>query len=110
VDLQVAGVTSTAFTVTWSAPPTEDHNGIIQQYLVLITEENTGTQLMIYSTTSSKTVESKVLSFNNYTIIVTAVTVNSGPFSSPVMVTTLEDGKFLPIEGGTMFYGIIYSA
>ena len=93
MDIQVSAVTSTEFTVTWSAPPSEDHNGIIQQYLVLLTEEGTGRLLMFYSTTTSQVVESQVLPYNNYTIIVAAVTVNSGPFSSPITITTLEDGK-----------------
>jgi len=94
MDVQVSGVTSTGFTVTWSGPLAEDHNGVIQHYLVLLTEENTGRQIMFYSTTTSQIIESQVQPYNNYTVLVAAVTVSLGPFSSPITITTLEDGKF----------------
>lgn len=88
----ISAVTSTGFLVSWSAPPTVDHNGNIRSYLLNLTEENTGDSVQFTSNTNSLRVESRH-PYYNYTCVVAAVTVAAGPFSTPATVTTLEDGK-----------------
>ncbi len=81
------------FTISWLPPPSEDHNGVIQGYLIGLTEESTGRQFSLTSTNTNLTVESLIRPYNNYSVSLSAVTLSSGPVSSPVMVTTLEDGE-----------------
>ena len=92
VRVQVSIVTSVGFTVTWFPPPGEDHNGVIQEYFLNLIEENTGRQFSLTSTSTSLRIDSQIHPYYNYTTLVSAVTVNAGPFSSPVTTTTLEDG------------------
>ena len=89
----VANVTSTSFILSWRSPLTEDHNGIIRQYLINITEENTDTLLQLTSTELS-TVVNFLHPFYNYTCTIAAVTIEASAYSTPITVTTLEEGKF----------------
>ena len=89
--VQISAVSSTGFLVSWSAPVASDHNGNIRRYTINITEENTGSQLQFTSNTNSFRVESRH-PYYNYTCRVAAVTVATGPYSEPTVVTTLEDG------------------
>lgn len=87
-------VNSSGFTLTWSDPPPEDHNGIIRQYAIHITELNTGLE---YTLTSVEIQTSVYFlhPFYNYTIAVSAVTNQPGPFSIPLNVRTSEHSKIL---------------
>ncbi len=87
----ISAVTSSGFLLFWSAPPAVDHNGNIRSYSINITEVDTGNWLLFTSNTNNFRVESRH-PFYNYTCIVSAVTVAAGPYSTPVAVTTLEDG------------------
>ena len=93
-NVQLSAVSSSGFLLSWSAPPAVNHNGIIRNYTINITEENTGRWIQLTSNTNSQRVESLHPHYN-YTCVVSAVTVAAGPYSSPVFVTTLEDGKGL---------------
>ena len=84
-------MSSSGFLLSWSAPPAVNHNGIIRNYTINITEENTGRQLQLTSNTNSQRVES-LHPYYNYTCAVSTVTVAAGPYSVPVAITTLEDG------------------
>lgn len=78
--------------VSWDAPPTEHQNGEVRQYIVNITEDNTG--LMWQE--GSETRELKLNSLHpyyNYSCQVAAVTVSMGPFGETITVTTLQDRK-----------------
>lgn len=87
-------VNSSGFTLTWSDPPPEDHNGIIRQYAIHITELITGLE---YTLTSVEIQTSVYFlhPFYNYTIAVSAVTNQPGPFSIPLNVRTSEHSKIL---------------
>ena len=88
----MSAVSSSGFLLSWSAPPAVNHNGIIRNYTINIMEENTGRQLQFTSNTNSQRVES-LHPYYNYTCVVSAVTVAAGPYSAPVAITTLEDGR-----------------
>lgn len=89
--MSISGVTSTGFTLSWNHPPEEDWNGQIRHFFVNITEVNTGMQYEL--TTASNTVEINFLHpFYTYLCSVAAVTVSSGPYSTPVPVTTTSAG------------------
>ena len=90
--VQLSAVSSSGFLLSWSAPPADNHNGIIRNYTINITEENTGRQLQLTTNTNSQRVES-LHPYYNYTCVVSAVTVAAGPYSQPVSITTLQDGK-----------------
>jgi len=85
-------VNSSGFTLTWSSPPPEDHNGIIRQYAVHIIELITGLE---YTLTSVEIQKSMYFlhPFYNYTIAVSAVTNQPGPFSAAIHVITSQGGK-----------------
>ena len=73
-------------------PPAVDHNGIIRNYSVIVTEENTGRRILLTSHTSSGQRVDSLHPYYNYTCVVAAVTVNAGPYSTPVTITTAEAG------------------
>ena len=85
-------VNSSGFTLTWSDPPPEDHNGIIRQYAVHITELITGLEYTLTSVEIQKSVYF-LHPFYNYIIAVSAVTNQPGPFSAAIRVITSQGGK-----------------
>lgn len=89
--VQITGVSSTGFLVSWMMPPAVDHNGIIRNYTVSIAEENTGRLTLLTSYTSSQRIDS-IHPYYNYTCTVAAVTVSAGPFSAPITIITAEAG------------------
>ena len=92
VSVAAASVTSTGFLLSWSSPPLEDHNGVIRNYSIAITELNTGNVVNLVSQTTSQLFDS-LQPYYNYSVQVAAVTVAPGPLSTASIITTLEDGK-----------------
>ena len=92
VNIIASNIGATSFLLSWSDPPPEDHNGIIRQYRLNITEENTMTTFeMTLATTQMMLLF--LHPYYNYSCAVSAVTVQPGPYSLPIRVTTAEDGK-----------------
>lgn len=104
--VEISEVGTTGFVVSWSLPPATDHNGIIRNYTLSITEENTGRRILTTSRTLSQRVES-LHPYYNYTCEVAAVTVSAGPFSEPIIVTTAEAGKFIA-NHSTFLYNLCF--
>ena len=75
----------------WQNPPPEDHNGIIRLYFINITEEETGRQFQLTSSTPYILVEF-LHPFYTYVSTVAASTVDIGPYSPPLTVRTQEAG------------------
>lgn len=92
VSVTAASLTSTGFLLSWASPPAEDHNGVIRNYSISLTELNSGNMLQLVSQTTSQLFDS-LQPYYNYSVQVAAVTVAPGPFSAPLVITTLEDGK-----------------
>ena len=83
-------VNSTSISISWSSPNTA--NGIIRHYRVSITNAATGMEEAINSVTTHIQI-AMLTPFNTYSIKVAAFTVGIGPYSEPINVTTLQDGK-----------------
>ena len=67
---------------------------MIREFLINITELNTQQIFNEISVNTSLKI-SKLHSYYNYSISVTAVTVSPGPYSDPITFITSEDSKFI---------------
>ena len=104
-NLRGEALSSTLIHLQWNPPPEEHHNGEIDSYTVLCSEVNTGQSLTQLSTATTNITIDGLHPYYTYNCSVSAVTVDQGPFSAIVSVTTLEDGwsPFIII-----FYTIIF--
>ena len=87
----VVSVSSSSLTLSWDPLPTEEQNGIIRHYSVNITEEDTG-MLLLKTTTIESITLNNLHPYYTYSVQVSASTIDDGPSSLPVLVTTSEDG------------------
>ena len=84
-------ITSTSFYLSWSEPPPADQNGLIRQYLVNITELDTGS-VFSYIATNTEFTAVFLHPYYYYTCSVSAVTVSAGPYSSSQTIRTEING------------------
>ena len=91
VMLTFNNITESRFSLVWQDPPPEDQNGIIRIYFINITEEQTGRHFQLTSSIPHILVEFLHPSYT-YECTVAASTVDIGPYSPPVILTTLESG------------------
>ncbi len=84
---------STSVSLSWSSPPIDLQNGIIRHYEVNLTEMETGT-VLTYTTVNTNISVSALHPAYTYLCSVAAVTVAVGPETDPIVITTLEDGRF----------------
>ena len=82
---------STSLNLTWYPPPIEGQNGIIQFYVILITEVDTNTITEITSNYTYIYLDF-LHAYYTYTFKIAAVTIEQGPFSSGFTLTMPEDG------------------
>ena len=88
-NITTTNITAFSLLLSWNPPPIEHHNGIIREYVVNATEENTGREF--YIMTRSPAVEFQLWFLHphyNYTLAVAAITTSVGPFSYSVEVVT----------------------
>ena len=83
-------ITSSSVTLSWNEIPFEDQNGIVREYIINITEVNTGSIVQKVSTTNSLTLEN-LHPYYTYAVMVAAYTIESGPYSMVFNFTTAED-------------------
>ena len=91
-------------TLCWDPPPDDKQNGIIRQYIIVVTEVDTGVTYTVTSNTSdvtfgvtSDTTEitaDNLLTFHSYRFSIAADTIAIGPFTEEVLVQVPEDGVF----------------
>jgi receptor-type tyrosine-protein phosphatase Q len=75
------------------APPLERQNGLITAYSVNVTNSVTGASVFLSSSGNFITV-AQLSPYTSYLCSVAAQTiVGQGPYTSPITVTTGEDGK-----------------
>ena len=91
-EMRGRALTSTSILVQWDPPPVEHQNGEIESYIIICMEQNTGRTLRLDTTPITNVTISELHPFNSYICNVSAVTVDNGPFSDTINVTTLEDG------------------
>ena len=86
-------IASTSFYIEWDPPSYEDQNGVIQYYVIGVTEVETG---IVYQYTEYSTYIT-VLSLHpayTYQFSIAAYTVGLGPFSEFFNITLAEEGLF----------------
>ena len=89
----VSNTTANSFLLSWNSPPRSSQNGVIRNYTIILTEEDTGREIETATQRTSELFET-LHPFYNYTFQVAAVTVAVGPFSQIRKITTLEDGEY----------------
>ena len=78
--------------LTWDPPSAKMHNGEIQHYLIVVMVTESGEQFQLTSEVTTLTI-GDLHPFYNYSILISAVTIDTGPYSFPVHITTPEDSK-----------------
>ena len=88
-------ISSTQIQLTWQPPARDVQNGPIRLFTVSVSEVQTNTT---YSHTSENfTLQLESLHpFYEYVCLVAAFTIGPGPYTSPLIVRTFEDGECLP--------------
>ena len=84
---------STTILLSWNPPPAGDQNGIIRNYTIGVTEQDTGREFSLVSGDTHEILGSLHPSYT-YAVIISAVTVASGPYSTPLAVQTEEDSEY----------------
>ena len=95
-NLTVEEFTSDSISLSWNPPPFEEQNGLIRQYFVTITRNDTGMSFQQTSNATATTILG-LHPFSTYTIAVAAETVDVGPFTEGVVVRLPEDGMWIII-------------
>ena len=85
-------LSSQSVIITWEPPSPEEQNGHIVEYVINITGLDTGERYQHLSASNNLTI-GLLSPFSTYTCVIAASTsVGIGPFSTVVIVQTLEDG------------------
>ena len=93
-DVQVTAEGSRTLQLSWQPPANRSRNGIIQRYIVNITELDTGSTLQLETNNYDLfVVVGNLHPYYQYSCIVAAETVGLGPFSMAVIIELPEDGK-----------------
>ena len=87
-----SAVDPTTLFLSWSAPPLHQQNGIIRHYYVSLAELETEA-ILNYTTANENMTVTSLHPDYHYQIEISAVTVGTGPTSTPVTVQMPEDGK-----------------
>ena len=88
----MAEKSSSTLTLSWEPPSIESQNGIIRQYVVYITENETDTTTHHYSNTTQLII-SGLHPFYTYKCTVAAETIGVGPFSAILVIQLDEDSE-----------------
>ena len=79
--------------MSWNAPPVNETNGIIVYYLVSVMELESLTE-QEYETEQTSLAVNGLHPYYTFTVMVAAVTIDTGPYSIGYTVQTLADGRF----------------
>ena len=83
---------STSIQLTWEPPIFSGQNGIIEHYIVSVTEAETMRQFVLTSVTTSITAVD-LHPYYTYSFAVSAVTIAEGPYTQALSLQTQQDGK-----------------
>ena len=82
-------VTATSVALAWSAPPTDQHNGVITNYDVRVTREGFPPTFITTISNLLETTINSLVPFTTYFFVVAARTVvGRGPFSTALTIIT----------------------
>jgi len=93
-NISTQSVTSSSFTLNWELPQSSLRNGLVRYFIVSVTENETQT-VSSYHVFDTMRELVGLHPYYNYIVEISAFTVDEGPFSSPITVTTLEAGTCL---------------
>ena len=91
--IAIESVSSTEIVVSWIEPDQENQNGIIRSYDVIALEIETNA-VITQSTVDDIVTLSSLHPYYQYKISVAAVTIDKGPYSSNISVTTDAAGMY----------------
>lgn len=94
VNVSAVAVTPRTIQVAWDPLLTHERNGLVLYYVVMVTVEQTHFTFTLNVTSTSISIPDLHPSYS-YSIEVAAVTINVGPFSEPLIVTTPDDGELV---------------
>lgn len=87
---------STHIYLTWDPPPPEEINGVIREYRINITEEETGTFFQyVVNPDNQILIAGPLHPFYTYHSVIVAFTVAVSPTSTTITVRTEEDSKYM---------------
>lgn len=80
--------------LSWSPPLDDEQNGVITNYVINITEDDTGYEFQLRTSNTTITVGYNLRPYYSYTCVIAAETsVGLGPFSSSIDFRTHEYSK-----------------
>ena len=85
-------ISSIEIMLQWIPPILSGQNGIIRSYTIVVLDIQTSTTTVFHNSNGSVLIH-LLHPFYNYEMSVAADTVGTGPFTTPVVVRTLEDGE-----------------
>ena len=94
-DVQGMPLSSTTISVEWDSPPEEVLYGILRGYRIRYVPMD-GTNTPNFEMTGrliTSTTLVNLSEFTNYSIEVTAITIDDGPYSDPIFIRTDPDGN-----------------
>lgn len=91
-NVAIDAITSMDLSLSWDPLPAEHQNGMIRSYTIAVLETETGMTLQLSTTTESITLQN-LHPYYTYLVEVSAYTIAHGPSSSPLSVTTEQDGS-----------------
>ena len=75
----------------WSPPLLEEQNGVIINYVITVTDTETGDEFQLSTSSNMLTIANNLMPYTTYTCVIAAETsVGLGPFSQNISFTTLE--------------------
>ena len=92
MSLSVIAINSTTLNISWSLPPVDKINGIIQHYSVMVQVSDT-TETFNYEVSTTYLLLTDLHPYYTHTVFVAAVTVSAGPYSAGVSVQTPADSE-----------------
>ena len=92
--LAIDVINSTALNITWSDPPVDKINGIIEYYSIKVHVSDTAEDLLYTSDTTSL-VLGGLHPYYTHTVFVAAFTVAIGPYTAAESAQTLADGMYI---------------
>ena len=92
-EFSVTAVNSTSLLLSWSEIPPPNRNGVIQNYLIILTDMTDSEEAEYHSNSSPFTVVGLHPDYTYLARVAAVTSVDAGPFSSSVQVRLPEDGK-----------------